>query len=156
MLASASLLPALFDLAPAYDPRRPAVDDAAQLWKSSAVRSRAWLANRTRLYERGVTPPQLGRRFADEEFGNERAYIARIAETAHAHGARVAFLFLPYYAGPTSLQERAFYRQFGPVLDASFAAPHDDWYYNQAHLNDRGAAAVTHWLAPRLAALLPG
>ena len=66
------------------------------------------------------------------------------------HGVRVAFLFLPYYAGPAEVQERRFYEQYGPVLDAHFVAAHDEWFSDVAHLNHAGAIALTDWLAPQL------
>ncbi len=75
---------------------------------------------------------------------------------ARAHGAKVAFLFLPYYTGPADIQERRFYETFGPVLDAYFVATHDEWYSDVAHLNHPGALVLTDWLAPQVAALLAG
>ncbi len=105
-------------------------------------------------YERGVRPPLLGRRGADIEFGDERTYVRRMATLARAHGVELVFLFLPYYTGPSDLQERALYLRFGPVIDASFVKTHDEWYSDVAHLNHAGAVVVTDWLAPQLATLL--
>ncbi len=154
-LAAASVFPGTFGLAPAYDPRHPATDDATMLWKSTKVRTRKWLDDGARVYRRGISPPRFGPRFANEEFGDERAYIGKIVALARQHRVRVAFLFLPYYSGPSLLQERTYYERYGRVLDASFVATHDRWYYNLAHVNDRGSAIITDWLAPRIEALLP-
>lgn len=104
-------------------------------------------------YERGVQPP-LFPRFADQEFGNERVYVRRMAEAARARGISVVFLFLPYFGGPNTIQERALYERYGPILDASFLATHPEWYSDVAHLNPLGAEALTDWLAPRLVPLL--
>jgi prephenate dehydrogenase len=51
------------------------------------------------------------------------------------------------------VQERRFYEQYGPVLDAHFVAAHDEWFSDVAHLNHAGALVLTDWLAPQLPAL---
>lgn len=102
----------------------------------------------------GTHPPFLTARFADLEFGDERHYIRRIVVSAHAHGAKVAFLFLPYYTGPDVLQEQAFYAQYGPVWNAGFVANHPEFYSDYAHLTTVGAAKVNAWIAPAVAKLL--
>jgi hypothetical protein len=101
-------------------------------------------------YERGVRPPLLGVSGADFEFGDERVYLSRIVALAHHHRTNVVFLFLPYYTGPSALQERDFYATLAPVLDASFVKRHDEWYSDVAHLNHIGAQALTDWLATRI------
>lgn len=115
---------------------------------------RAVLAAQVRRYEEGVHPPFLDHRLAGIEFGDERAYTARMASAARSRGIPVVFMFLPYYTGPHSVQERAFYERFGPIIDASFLSTHDELYADVAHLNRHGGAVLTDWLAPRLAAYL--
>jgi hypothetical protein len=66
----------------------------------------------------------------------------------------VAFLFLPYYGGPTSLQEQSYYDRFGPTLNAGFLAPHEEWFGDYGHLSGDGARVLTDWLTEPVAALL--
>ena len=96
----------------------------------------------------------FGARFAGQEFGDERVYVARMADAARARGIRVVFLFLPYYGGPSAIQERDFYQRFGPILDASFLSTHPEYYSDVAHLNPAGAEVLTDWLAARVAPML--
>ena len=162
-LAAARVAPGLFDLPTRFDPTRYAGsnDDTTVTFRAGdgtlverdAVVSHAALLAGKKKYERGVRPPLLGSRGADIEFGDDRAYVRRMAALARDHGVRLAFLFLPYYGGPSDVQERAFYEQYGPVLDASDVANTPMWYSDVAHLNHAGALAVTDWLAPQLPAL---
>ncbi len=162
-LALARLVPQAFDLPRGFDPARylGSNDDTTVTFRAGdgtlvereAVVSRAALLAGKARYERGVRPPLLGPALADVEFGDERTYIRRMAALARGHGVRLAFLFLPYYDGPTDLQERALYERFGPVLDAGFVRSHAAWYSDVAHLNHAGALVVTDWLAPQLPAL---
>ena len=165
-LFAAQFAPAAFDLPAGFDPARyagTAYDSTNSFVTGAGIRAErnrivpvAELEAGVRRYEKGVRPPILGPRFADQEFGDERAYIRRMVAAAKAHGARVAFLFLPYYTGPTVVQERAFYERFGPVLDAGFVSTHPEYYADVAHLNHSGALVVSDWLAPQLAPLLEG
>ena len=114
------------------------------------------LARGVRKLERGMHPPFLGKGMADIEFGDERHYIQAIADLAHAHGVKVAFLFLPYYTGPSALQEQAFYDRFGPVWNAGYVSSHADEYADYGHLTHAGAEGLTDWLAgPVFEALNP-
>jgi hypothetical protein len=164
-LLAAQAFPAVFDLPAAFDPKRYAGTNPGRPLSFVVAAgaepdyeeplTKAALVAQVRRYEAGVHPPVLGDRFADIEFGDERTYIARMATLARQRGIRVAFLFLPYYTGPHVIQERAFYERYGPIIDASFLSDHDDYYADAAHLNRRGAAVLTNWLAPRIAALVP-
>ncbi|MBV8971431.1 MAG: hypothetical protein JO290_03975 [Sphingomonadaceae bacterium] len=163
-LALARLMPAAFDLPARFDPAHYAgsndettttfiAGDGTRVERDVSPGAAALAAGKVR-YERGVRPPKLGRRLADVEFGDERTYLRRMAAVARAHGVRVAFLFLPYYIGPTELQERALYATIGPVFDAAFVRTHAEWYSDVAHLNHAGAVVVTDWLAPQLVPLM--
>jgi len=99
-------------------------------------------------------PPFLPDSLADLEFGDERHNVAEIAELAREHGTRVAFLFLPYYTGPSTLLGAHFYEQYGPTLNAGFLAQHADWYADYGHLTRKGARVLTDWLTDPVAALL--
>lgn len=162
-LAAAALLPSLFDLPTRFDSARYAgsnddttvsftAGDGTVVDRGRRVEA-ASLAAGVGRYEHGLHPPLLVDRWRDVEFGDDRAYVGRMVALARAHGATVAFLFLPYYTGPADIQERQFYQRFGPIVDASFVARHDEWYSDAAHLNHVGALVLTDWLAPRLAPL---
>ncbi len=164
-LAAARVVPALFDLPTTFDPRRyrGSNDETTRSFQAADGHivdrdhqvAKADLTAQVTDYERGVRPALLGRNGADIEFGDDRAYTARMVQLARTAGAHVVFLFLPYYTGPSTVQERAFYEQFGPVIDASFVSSHDEWYSDYAHLNHDGALVLTDWLAPQIAALTP-
>lgn len=96
--------------------------------------------------EGGMTPPILPAAYADLEFGDERYYVRQIVRLARAHGVKVAFLFLPYYTGPTEIQEAALYQQFGPIWNAGFLSPHAELYADYGHLTSGGADELTDWL----------
>ncbi|HTV49709.1 MAG TPA: hypothetical protein VME21_00895 [Steroidobacteraceae bacterium] len=135
--------------------------DAADYWGTSIDTVLGATAPAPRELTRAATafksnlhPPILPSRFADLEFGDERFYVAQIAALARRHGARVAFLFIPYYTGPTTIQELQFYRRYGPVMSAAFLASHAEWFADWAHLNRGGAHALSDWLVEPVAALL--
>ena len=104
------------------------------------------LARGVRKLEGGMHPPFLQARYADIEFGDERYYIRRIAALAQAKGVKVAFLFLPYYTGPDSIQEAPLYARYGPVWNAGFLSGHAEWYADYGHLTRASAARLTDWL----------
>jgi hypothetical protein len=107
-----------------------------------------------RKLEGGNHPPILPARFANAEFGDERHYVAEIAEEARAKGVRVMFLYLPYFGDCSDVQERRFYERFGPVIDARFLASHAEWYADYGHLTRTGAEHLTDWLTDAIAAAL--
>ncbi|MEO6092981.1 MAG: hypothetical protein ABIT04_03170 [Novosphingobium sp.] len=96
---------------------------------------------------RTLLPPAL----ADWEFGDERLNIRRIVGMARARGVPVAFLALPYFTGPATLQEQRLYQGFGPVWNAAFLSPHAELFADYGHLTANGARLLTDWLAPRVA-----
>jgi hypothetical protein len=112
------------------------------------------LARGVNKLEAGEHPPVLPGSLADLEFGDERHNVTQIAELAREHGARVAFLFLPYYTGPSVLQEAQFYDQYGPTLNAAFLASHAEWFADYGHLTRKGAKILTDWLIEPVAALV--
>ncbi len=66
----------------------------------------------------------------------------------------MAFLFLPYYTGPDTLQERSLYEGCGPIWDGGFLASRADWYMDYGHLTRTGAEHLTDWLEEPVAAEL--
>jgi hypothetical protein len=115
---------------------------------ASRAADAAELARGVQKLERGSTPPLLPARFADFEFGDERHNVAEIARMARAEGARVAFLFLPYYTGSSEMQEEAFYRRFGLIWNAGWLAPRAEIFADYGHLTTQGADELTDWLVP--------
>ena len=119
--------------------------------------SAAELARGVHKLEAGNHPALLPRSLADLEFGDERHYVREIAELARRRGAKIAFLYMPYYTGPERLQdvqEISFYESLGPVLNAGFLARHAEWYADYGHLTREGAVRLTDWLAEQVAPLL--
>jgi len=166
-LFAADWLPGGLGLAQAFDPARyrgSSIDTTGsivlpdgRIKNGETPASEAELIRGVRKLEAGAHPPILPASLADLEFGDERHYIREIVELAEKSGTKVAFLFLPYYAGPSRLedvQERTFYERFGPVLDAGFLAPHAELYADYGHLTRGGAENLTDWLAKPIAELL--
>lgn len=111
--------------------------------------------------ERGVRkleaqsrPPILPAEYADWEFGDERHYIREIGRLAKARGVKIAFLFLPYYTGPSVPQEEALYRQYGPIWVGDFVAFQPDLYADYAHLTSTGADQMSDWLVDPISQML--
>lgn len=160
----ARLLPSYMGLSRTFDPKAypgATYDTTGDLKlpdgtvrEGDAPAPAAELKRGVRKLEAGIDPQILPESLADLEFGDERANIRRMADLAEQHGVRLAFLALPYYTGPSSVQEEAFYRQYGPVWNAGFLSPHAEWFMDYGHLTSRGADMLTDWLAPRAAAEL--
>jgi hypothetical protein len=156
-LFGADMAPGPSGLSKSFDPARyagPSIDTTGDVHLPDGTvkdghdpASHAELMRGVRKLEHGAHRPLLSRTWADVEFGDERFYIRRICDLAKAHGAKVAFLFLPYYTGPDALQERSLYEGCGPVWDAGFLAPRADWYMDYGHLTRTGADHLTDWLA---------
>ncbi|WP_010545410.1 hypothetical protein [Sphingomonas elodea] len=104
--------------------------------------------------ERGTNPPILGPGLADVEFGDERHFIRHIAAAAQRRGVKIVFLALPYYTGPTTLQEADLYRRYGEIWNAGFLSNHPELYSDYAHLDSHGAQILTDWLVEPVAAEL--
>ena len=163
-LFAADLLPEGAGLAEEFDAanyRGPSIDTTGsivlpdgKIKEGETPASAAELARGVKKLEAGMHPPLLPSRLADLEFGDERFYVRQIADLAKEHGAQVAFLFLPYYTGPHDVQEIQFYRQFGPLINASFLATHAEWFADYGHLTRGGAHILTDWLIEPVAALL--
>ncbi len=160
-LFAANLFPGSFGLAKDFDPTRyrgHSIDTTGFFLPDGRVRQ-AELIRGAKEFEATIHPPRLPHSLADLEYGDERHYTRAIAELAKKNGAKVAFLFMPYYNGPSQLQdvqELRLYEQFGPVLNAGFLATHAEWYGDYAHLTHDGANVFTDWLVDPVAELLKG
>jgi hypothetical protein len=166
-LFAADILPGGLGLAKRFDPahyRGSSVDTTGNvLLPDGTIKdgehpgSHAELMRGVRKLEAGNHPPLLPRSLADVEFGDERHYTREIAELAEKNGAKVAFLFLPYYTGPDRLddvQELKFYEQYGPVLNGGYVGSHAEWYADYGHLTRNAANQFTDWLVEPVAQLL--
>lgn len=96
-------------------------------------------------------PPILPAKYADWEFGDERHYIREIGRLAKARGVKIAFVFLPYYSGPSAIQEEALYRQYGPIWRGDFTAVQPELYADYAHLTSTGADKMSDFLVDPIA-----
>lgn len=163
-LFAARLLPGLSGLRDQFDPAQYAGSNPS--FTSILHLPNGKVLDRTRVVPEAVLedahnlravadhPPILPQSLADVEFGGDRQYVRSIVHLAEAHGARVAFLFLPYYKGPDVPQEQALYASLGPVWNASFLATHPEWYSDLVHANRNGTTALTEWITPKIKALL--
>lgn len=124
----------------------------AEDWTKAA--SPAELQRGIHKLEAGMTPPILPASLADVEFGDDRHYIRRIVAAAQRKGVKVAFLFIPYCTGPSTVQEETFYRQYGPVWNAGFISSRPDLYADYGHLTVAGGEALTTWITPMVAAAI--
>lgn len=163
-LFAADLLPGATGLTKQFDPKRYAgssVDTTGDVHlpdgtikNGSQPASAAELARGVHKLESGMHPPILPASLADVEFGDERHFIRRIAAAAKAHGVPIAFIAIPYYTGPDTIQEEPFYREYGPVWNAGFLSPHAEWYCDYGHLTSGGAKILSDWLVTPIAAEL--
>jgi hypothetical protein len=164
LLFAADIAPGTMGFSHDFDPARyagPFLDTTADITLPDGTIKRtgqpaalAELERGVRKLETGTNPPILPASLADIEFGDERAYVRRIAAMAKARGIRVVFLAIPYYTGTTYVQEGALYRHFGPLWNAGFLAPHAEYYTDYAHLTRGGARVLTDWVAPMITAEL--
>jgi hypothetical protein len=162
-LFAADILPALGGLTKKFDPKRYAgssidttgniVLPGGRIKDGIDPATLAELHRGVHKLQAGTHPPILPR-YPDIEFGDERYYTQRICDLARLKGVPVAFLFIPYYTGPNSIQERPFYDRYGPVWDAEYLAPHAEWYADYGHLTHNGADHLTEWLVAPVSAML--
>jgi hypothetical protein len=124
----------------------------AEDWTKAA--SPAELQRGIHKLEAGMTPPILPASLADVEFGDDRHYVRRIVAAAQRKGVKVAFLFIPYCTGPSTVQEETFYRQYGPVWNAGFISSRPDLYADYGHLTVAGGEVLTTWITPMVAAAI--
>lgn len=115
---------------------------------------RAKLEAGAREFEARPPPRRLPPAIAARWYGDDQVYTQKIVDAAHARGIPVAFLFLPYFSGPTTIAAQDFYAARGTVLDGGFVSDQPDLYEGWAHLNRRGALVMTDWVADQIAPIL--
>lgn len=155
-LLAARVAPGVLGPTDTFDPaayRGPSVDTTGSIALPDGTvkdgehpASMAELMRGVHKLEAGTHPAILPRAYADLEFGDERHYLREIVALARAHHVKVAFLFLPYYTGPSVMQEHDFYAQFGPIWNAGFLADDASLFMDYGHLTRDGAVRLTDWL----------
>jgi hypothetical protein len=163
-LFAADLLPGGLGLAKEFDPahyKGSSIDTTGsvvlpdgRVKDGEDPASAAELARGVNKLERAEHAPFLPDSLANLEFGDERHNVAQIVRLARQHGAKVAFLFLPYYSGPSVVHGAQFYDRYGPILNAAFIGQHAELFADYGHLTRQGARILTDWLIEPVAALL--
>lgn len=164
-LFAARLAPGLFDLRDSFDGARYAakpVDysqsqtlaDGKRIDMDRTVPAADLEAERTAFaasrHESHL--PAAISRFTDVD---NRVYVDAIAHLAASHGARLIFVFLPEFAGATTIADRAFYAARGTIVDDGDLAADASLFQSFSHLNRRGAVIASDRLAATIAAMTP-
>jgi hypothetical protein len=162
-LAVAGLVPEAFGYRAGFDPAAypgPTPDhrdfnDGDWAAREAAQRARpvdhaTALAVESNQRRREITPPVLPDALAWAEFGVSRHYLRAIVDLAAEHGAKVAFLFLPFYDGYDAPVDAAWLDRLGPLWNARFLKNDPANYFDAAHASGAGIALVTPWLAAQI------
>ena len=101
---------------------------------------------------REITPPLLPASLSWIEFGISQTYVMRMLDAAEAHGAKVSFLFLPFFTGPEQPLERDWLEARAPLWRATFMREDPRSYTDSAHISSAPEikSAMTEWLADRI------
>ncbi len=86
---------------------------------------------------------------------DDRVYVDKIVQAAAKHGAKVLFVFIPAFDGPTEIKNRAFYEERGAVDSGVELRDRDTLYENWSHLNSAGSVVESDRIAAKLVTLLP-
>jgi hypothetical protein len=84
----------------------------------------------------------------------ERAYTRKLAQVARNHGVETVFVRLPFYQALPGMYDAAFYREFGPLLDAQQLCCDPRLFMDTGHFNRYGTAKVSPWLWTSLSPFL--
>lgn len=161
-LFAATIAPAVFDLRLGFDPQHYAqspidysisqtLPDGKRI-DMDATHPAEVLRAEARAYAATRSPSHLPALVTATTDRDNPVYVTRIARLAAAHGARVVFVFLPKFEGPTIIEGRDFYARLGRVEDYGDLATKPELYQSFAHLNHAGATIASDRVA---AAALP-
>jgi hypothetical protein len=163
-LFAADILPGGLGLAKTFDPARyagPSIETGGRkvmedgsILVREAPGAPADQARCLRALKAGMHRTLLPARYDAIEFGDENHYVNEIADRARAQGVPTVFLAVPYYTGPTTLQEAGLYQRLGPIWNAGFLSPQAALYADCGHLDGAGSRLLTDWLADPIAAML--
>lgn len=78
-------------------------------------------------------------------------YLREMVDIARHAGTTVRFLYLPTFAAPPTPPAADFYRTLAPIWCPSDIYAHQGWWYDVAHLNTQGAAALSAWIGRAIA-----
>jgi hypothetical protein len=107
---------------------------------------------RRRVWQHG--PKFIPGRIANIVDSDDHAYIDLISRDAAAHGAKVIFLYIPFYDGAPRVDDREYLEKRGMLVENSDLAQRDDLYQGSAHLNHAGALVLSDRVASIVAAYL--
>lgn len=164
-LAFGSLSPQAFGFQPTFDPTRywgSTIDPRnmlnldENLGKLGTPEHQTKLEAQAGLRRAQLRPSLLPARFADIEFGVSRTYVERLIALAKAKKVKIAFLYLPFYKGPTAPREEVWLAAFGPVWKANFLANDPHNFEDSAHTaaSPEVKTAITGWVADQIMTVL--
>lgn len=104
--------------------------------------------------KREITPPILPENLSDMEFGVSRTSIDRILTMAKAHGAKVAFMYLPFYQGYKKPRDADWIRQRGNLWVADWMMTEPSYYKDAAHGSVIVREPLNAWASERIIAEL--
>ncbi|WP_158914562.1 hypothetical protein [Caulobacter sp. S45] len=97
----------------------------------------------------------LGAKLDAYEYRAPRYYVDQIVAEAARRGVKVVFLYLPGYGKPAGPIDDSLYRGRGPIVSANDVLAQPSYWFDPAHLNMFGAAALTARLGQDFGALYP-
>ncbi|MFQ3594642.1 MAG: hypothetical protein SNJ63_00830 [Sphingomonadaceae bacterium] len=101
--------------------------------------------------KRQLTRPILPDALADAEFGVSRVSLERIIARARAHGADVAFLFLPFYDGLERPLDAEWLEARAPLWTTNHYMYDAGNFSDAGHVRDVAKPGMADWLAGRIA-----
>ena len=164
-LALQTWIPAFGNVQPAFEPGRYLGTDFdttrtfrgqnGNVIERDTIHDASSIDRYARDFYRGLTPPVLPGWANRYEFTVPLTYTRKISELAHRHGTQIAFLYLPIFHYGGSVQNAAFYHQYGALLNAGVLAQDPHNYSDGGHLNHIvGVPRLNGWLVDQVARLL--
>lgn len=96
---------------------------------------------------RGIRPPVLPDSLGWIEFGVSRSYVRQVADLVEAHGAKLVFIFPPFFQGYDAPLDANWIEGFGPIWSPDFVKSDPRNYADAAHMSQRGVELVTLWIS---------
>jgi hypothetical protein len=127
-------------------------DEAARTYLTQA--HRAALQSESDRRKREIVAPILPEDLAFLEFGVSRSSLDEITALAEAHGARVAFLFLPFYQGYKAPRDADWISQHGALWTAEWMMTDPRYYKDAAHSSVIVLEPLNRWVGDRIIAEL--
>ncbi len=115
----------------------------------------AWMEAESAKARASMRPPLLPERFGDLEFGVSRHYLKAVKDLAEANGAKVVFVFLPFFKGYSEPLDRAWLDGLAPIWSTDQFITDPLAFKDMAHMRDEATPAIADWLATRIDETLP-